>query len=446
MERRATAVLRSSCVAMLAVGANGTAIMAALPTMHTELSLGPAGVQWAINAYLVVSAACIVLGGAAADRFGARRVAMLGLALFAIASSIIAIAGDERTLLAGRALQGLAAAFAVPSTLAAVGTSAPSERQGAAIGAWSGFLMLGFSVGPLIGGALTHLAGWRAIFWFNVVLMLAAIVGLGVAGPMSRHPDGRQNRPADWPGFVLLAIFMVSLVFALHALPHVASAPVDVAGPLALAVAALAGLLRVELRAATPLFNARFFARRAFAMGAVIASLSMMSIMSLLLYYNLYAQSREGLDLTALEAGASLLPLCVALLALALSASSVTARVGLRAAIMAGMLLVVVGSATLGAATVGGGLVLRAIGLFVLGAGLALPYATAPRLALSALSREQTGQGSGMVNACTFLGGSIGVAVGAIAFAWGGFVAVLAMLALLGIVGGILSRRIPETV
>src|SRR6185503_12211329 len=105
----ATSVLSSSCVAMLAVGANGTAIMAALPTMRTELSIGPAGVQWAINAYLVVSAACIVIGGAAADRFGARQTAMIGLALFAIASSIIAIAGDERTLLAGRAMQGLAA-------------------------------------------------------------------------------------------------------------------------------------------------------------------------------------------------------------------------------------------------------------------------------------------------------------------------------------------------
>jgi MFS family permease len=429
---------------MLAVGANGTAIMAALPTMRSELSLGPAGVQWAINAYLVMSAACIVMGGAAADRFGARRTAMAGLALFAIASSIIAIAGDERTLLVGRALQGLAAAFAVPSTLAAVGISAPSERQGAAIGAWTGFLMLGFSVGPLIGGALTHFASWRVIFWLNAVLVLAAIAGLGRAGPTIRRPDGAQRGPADWLGLVLLATFMVALVFALHALPDAASAPVDVIGPLVLAVAALAGLLRVELRAETPLFDVRFFARRAFAMGVVIASLAMMSIMSLLLYYNLYAQSREGLGLTPVEAGASLLPLCVALLALALSASTVTARVGLRAAITAGMVLVVIGSATLAGAAASGGFVLLAIGLLVLGAGLALPYATAPRLALSALSPAQTGQGSGMVNACTFLGGSIGVAGGAIAFAWGGFVAVLAMLALLGMLGATLSRWIPE--
>ena len=144
---------------MLAVGANGTAIMAALPSMRTELGLSSAGVEWAVNAYLVVSAAFIVFGGQAADRFGARPAAVAGLALFAVASCIIANAATQAELLAGRALQGLAAAVAVPSTLAAVNTSAASERRAAAIGAWTGFLMLGFSIGPLLGGARTSQAG-----------------------------------------------------------------------------------------------------------------------------------------------------------------------------------------------------------------------------------------------------------------------------------------------
>jgi len=439
-----TVVLLSCCVAMLAVGVNGTAIMAALPTMHTELALGPAGVQWTINAYLVVSAACIVMGGAAADRFGARKTAMVGLALFAIASSLIAIAEEEATLLAARALQGIGAAFAVPSTLADVRITARPERQGTAIGAWTGFLMLGFSVGPVIGGALTHFASWRLIFWLNVVLMLAAISGLVFAGAVTRRPDATPRGSADWVGFILLAVFMVSLVFALQELPHVSIDSVEVAGALALALAAFVCLLTVELRTRTPLFDVRFFEDRAFAMGALMAALSMMGIMSLLLYYNLDAQSEQGLGLTPLAAGASLLPLSAALLTLAISASGTAARLGLRATIMAGMVLVVIGSATLGAATVMGGFAVLAIGFFVLGAGLALPYATAPKLALSALSQAQAGQGSGMVSACTFLGGSIGVAAGAIAFAWGGFLGVLAMLALVGTLGVTLGRWIPE--
>lgn len=430
---------------MLAVGANSTAIMAALPAMRTELALGPAGVQWAVNAYLVVSAAFIVLGGEAADRFGARVTAMVGLALFGVASCVIATAGTPSTLLAGRALQGLAAAFAVPSTLAAVDTGAAPERRAAAIGAWSGFLMLGFSIGPLVGGALTHVTGWRMIFWLNVLLMAAAIGGLAAAGSAVAHGAGKPGRRTDWIGFALLATFMVSLVFGLHALPQVTVTPLPVIGPLVLAAAALALLLAVERRAKAPLVDLSFFARRGFVLGVAIGSLAMFSIMALLLYFNLYAQSREGLGLTALAAGAALLPLSAALLTLALSAAAVAGRIGLRNAITVGMALIVLASALIGAAVSGGGMVLLALGFAIMGAGLALPYALAPRLALAALSREQAGQGSGMVNACTFLGGSAGVAGGAAVFALGGIVAVLTMIACAGIVGAVLSRGIAET-
>ncbi len=110
-----------------------------------------------------------------------------------------------------------------------------------------------------------------------------------------------------------------------------------------------------------------------------------------------------------------------------------------------GMALIVIGSAVIGAAVAASGTVLLAIGFLVMGAGLAVPYALAPRLALSALSPAQTGQGSGVVNACTFLAGSAGVAGGAIAFALGGFVAVLVMIAFAGMIGAVLSRGIPRT-
>jgi len=186
-------VLGSSCLAMLAVGANSTGIMA-LPNMRTELSLTSAGVEWAVNAYLLVSAAFIVLGGQAADRFGAGLASMLGLALFGVASCIIAAAGTQAELLVGRGLQGLAAAVAVPSTLVAVGTGVAPERRPAAIAAWTGFLMLGFSIGPLFGGALTHLTGWRVIFWLNVPLMLTAITGLASDGLAAAGARGTRAR------------------------------------------------------------------------------------------------------------------------------------------------------------------------------------------------------------------------------------------------------------
>ena len=433
------AVLWSSSLAMLAVGANSTAIMAALPDMQSELGLSQDGVQWAINAYLVVSAAFIVMGGQAADRFGVSFASMGGLALFGIASCIIAAADTQTGLLGGRGLQGLAAAFAVPGTLAAVETSAAPELKARAVGTWTGFLMLGFSIGPLLGGTLTHFTSWRVIFWLNVPLMLVALVGLAVS--RLRRADTQPRNHLDWVGFVLLATGMVSLVFALHAMADWKSAPLSLLGSSVLAAAAFFLLATFETRAKTPFVDLSFFALPEFVMGASIGSLSMFSIMSLLLYINLYAQDREGLSLTALEAGIALLPLSVSLLAIALSASTIAEKIGLRTAISGGMGLIPIASALIGSSVAGGGIILLEISLCLLGAGLALPYALAPRLALSALSPTQAGLGSGMVNACTFLGGSAGVAAGAIAFGLGGIMPVLGMIGLAGIIGVVLSRR-----
>ena len=284
---------------MLAVGANGTAIMAALPSMRTELSLSSAGVQWAVNAYLVTSAACIVLGGRAADRFGVRPSSLVGLALFGVASCIIAMADSQAALLAGRTLQGFAAAFAVPCTLAAVNASAAPERKAAAIGAWTGFLMLGFSIGPLLGGALTHIAGWRAIFWLNALLMIVAsrwhgLTGLGDAP--CRHqeapPRGLAGLPSDGDIHGGVGVRTARVVRRMVG-AAARSRPVRVGrGRVIL-------LLLVEARVETPLIDLSFFKRREFVMGLAIGSLSMFSIMSLLLYFNLYAQSPQGFGLNS---------------------------------------------------------------------------------------------------------------------------------------------------
>ena len=137
-------VLGACCLAMLSVGENSTAIMAALPAMTEGLRLGSATVEWTVNAYLLASAMFIVIGGEAADAFGARHSSAAGVALFALASLVIAFAPTGAVAVAARALQGFGAAFAVPGTLAAVTEAVTDEDRARAIGAWTGFLMLGF--------------------------------------------------------------------------------------------------------------------------------------------------------------------------------------------------------------------------------------------------------------------------------------------------------------
>ena len=167
-----------------------------------------------VNAYLLTAAVFIILGGDAADRFGARYSSTAGIGLFAFASLVIAIAPAGWAVIGARALQGLGAAFAVAGTLAAVTEASPEPRRAEAIGTWTGFLMLGFSIGPLIGGAITHYAGWRFIFWLNVFAMM----GAGLI--LSLHPGtkGHPTKSTDWVGVGFLAGFMVPLIIGLQAL------------------------------------------------------------------------------------------------------------------------------------------------------------------------------------------------------------------------------------
>jgi MFS family permease len=438
MSRDPRLVLIACCLAMLSVGENSTAIMAALPAMTRSLHLSPATVEWAVNAYLLASAVFIILGGEAADQFGARRSSAVGIALFAFASLIIAIAPNGVVVVGARALQGFGAAFAVAGTLAAVTEATPEEKRAGAIGAWTGFLMLGFSIGPLVGGALTHYAGWRANFWLNVLAMVPA----GLVLWLNPGTGDRRTNPVDWLGLCLLAFFMVTLISGLHALPTARSAPGAAIALLALAAIALAALIWAETRHHRPLLDFGLFSDQNFALASGLVFLLMFDIMALLLYYNLFAQAPEGLGMTAVAAGLSLVPLSVALFGFARTAPRLGAALGLRKMMVGGSLLLALGCTIAWMSQAGAGFTMLMLGLLAAGAGIALPYASAPRIALATLSQTQTGKGSGVLNSCSFLGGTVGVTCGGIVFGHAGFAGVLELVGLSALVGAALSLRL----
>ena len=341
-------------------------------------------------------------------------------------------------MVGARALQGLGAAFAVAGTLAAVTEAAAEEKRAGAIGAWTGFLMLGFSIGPLVGGAVTHYAGWRANFWLNVLAMVPA----GLVLWLNPGTGERRKNPVDWLGLGLLAIFMVTLISGLHALPAARSAPGVAIILLALAAIALAALIWAETRHHRPLLDFGLFADRNFALASGLVFLLMFDIMALLLYYNLFAQSAEGLGMTAVAAGLSLVPLSAALFGFARAAPRIGAALGLRAMMVVGSLLLVLGCAIAWMSQAGAGFAMLMLGLLAAGAGIALPYASAPRIALATLAQTQTGKGSGVLNSCSFLGGTVGVTCGGIVFGHAGFAGVLALVGLSALAGGALSLRL----
>jgi MFS family permease len=164
--------------------------------------------------------------------------------------------------------------------------------------------------------------------------------------------------------------------------------------------------------------------------------------MTILLYYNLFAQAPDGLDLTAVAAGLSLMPLSVALFGFARAAPRLGAALGLRRMMVGGSLLLALGCAIAWASLAGAGFTILMLGLFAAGAGIALPYASAPRIGLAALPQTQAGKGSGVLNSCSFLGGTVGVTVGGIVFDLAGFDGVLVLVGLSALVGGGLCLRL----
>jgi len=433
-------VLIACCLAMLAVGDNSTAIMAGLPDMKAGLQLGAAELEWVVNAYLLTAAIFIIVGGGAADQLGARRSSVIGIVLFALASLLIALAPTGVVVVGARALQGLGAAFAVSGTLAAVTEAAPDEGRAEAIGTWSGFLMLGFSLGPLIGGAVTHYAGWRFIFWLNVAAMVpSALMLFGQEGASSRRTGSM-----DWAGLGLLAVFMVTLITGLQALAHARGNPLAAVVPLALAALAFPLLLRLETRRLQPLVDFALFANSSFAIAAGLLFLVMFDIMTLLLYYNLFAQSADGLGLSAVAAGLSLVPLSITLFAFARGAPVIAAWIGMRRMLTAASLLLAIGCAIIWSSLqMNANFVLLMPGLFVAGIGIALIYASAPRLGLATLPPTQAGKGSGMLNSCSFLGGTVGVTFGGLIFASTGLSGVLVLLGVSALASAALCLRLP---
>jgi MFS family permease len=351
---------------------------------------------------------------------------------------LIAVAPAGIVVIGARALQGLGGAFAVAGTLAAVSEAAPDAKRAQAISAWTGFLMLGFSIGPLVGGVMTHYAGWRSNFWLNVVVLVPAALML-----WRRPGRGGWTRPMDWTGLGVLAVFMVALVSGLHSLATVRSTPLAAIVELALAASAFAVLIRAERRHRQPLVDLGVFSHRNFAVASGLVFLLMFDIMTFLLYFNLFAQSPAGLGMSAVGAGLALVPLSIALFGFARAAPSLAGAVGLRRLLIVSSLLLALGCAIAWVSSAAHAhMTTLMLGLFAIGAGIAIPYASAPRVGLATLPQTQAGKGSGILNSCSFLGGTIGVTCGGIVFALAGFPGVLAMLGLSAFAGAALSSRL----
>ncbi|TWF97298.1 DHA2 family methylenomycin A resistance protein-like MFS transporter [Kitasatospora viridis] len=393
------------CAGMFLVLLDVTVVNVALAGIGGALHTGLDGLQWVVDAYTVVLAACLLGAGVVGDRLGHRTVLVAGLVLFGGASLACGAAPGIGALVAARAVQGLAAALLLPSTLAVVNRTFPERREKArALGVWAGVSALALPAGPLVGGALVSGAGWRWVFLVNLpVVALALLLTLRL---LERDVPVRTRR-LDLPGVLGTAVLLTALVFG--AITAGRSGPHWPAGA-ALLVALLAalGLAAWERRAADPMLPPELL-RRADFVGANLVAGSMNFVgLGLTFVLSLYLQSVR--HHAALTAGLMLLPLFSPLAVCAPFTGRLVARYGPRPPMLAGLLLGIAGSADLLALRWDSGYPVLLPALACLGFAMGLLTPAVVAAALQAGPADRPGLSSGVNNTCRQAGGALGIA------------------------------------
>ncbi|WP_432120155.1 MFS transporter [Streptomyces sp. bgisy032] len=395
-----TTVLGSS-MALL----DSTVVNVALPRIGRDLDADLAALQWTVNAYMVTLAGLILLGGALGDRFGRRRVFVVGVVWFAVASLLCGLAPDAPVLIAARALQGVGGALLTPGSLALIQASFHPDDRGRAVGLWSGFGGIGAAVGPFVGGWLVDGPGWRWVFLLNVPLALVC-VPVALRHVPESGGAGRARGRFDVLGAVLGALALALLTYALI---EAGEGGAVVWGSAVAGVAAAVAFVLVERWRAEPMMPLDIFASRQF----TAVNLVTLCVYAALggFFFLAALQLQVAVGYSALAAGTALLPTTVLMLALSARSGELADRIGPRIPLTAGPLLCAAGMLLM--LRVGPGAsywadVLPA--LLVLGLGMVMLVAPLTATVLGSVSVVRAGLASGINNAAARAAGLVAVA------------------------------------
>jgi EmrB/QacA subfamily drug resistance transporter len=442
-------VLALTAIASFMVALDALVVSTALSTIRTDLHTSMGQLEWTVNAYLLSFAVLMMTAAALGDRLGRRRLFSAGVALFAAASVVCALAPSVGWLIAGRAIQGVGAALVMPLGLALLGAAIAPERRGAAMAVYGS--VTGFSVlcGPLLGGAVVQGISWPWIFWINVPIALALILLTRARLDESRGP----NTTLDVPGVALVTGAVLGLVWGLVRANAVGWSSAEVVGALAIGAVLLAAFVACELRARAPMLPLHLFGSRAFSAGNAVAFFWSASFFGTLFFIAQFLQTALGYG--PLAAGLRLMPWGVALFAVPLLAARLTARVGGRPIVAGGLALQAAGTAWIAlVAEPRPGYLQVVMPLVVAGAGFAVAAPAIQSTVLGAVASQSIGRASGTLSTIRQLGGVFGIAVVAAVFASAGsyespaafgdgFVAAMAACAGLSLLGAFAALALP---
>ncbi len=399
--------LGAMCFALFMVMLDNTVVNVALPSIQRDLHASISALEWTVNAYTLSFAVLLVTGGRLGDLFGRRRVFLFGVVVFAVSSAAIGLSPNDTWLVAGRAVQGIGAAFMMPATLSIISQAFPPHERGKAIGTWAGVSALALAIGPVVGGFLVEHVSWQSIFFLNLPVAVAAVAVTLFAAHESR--DETVERVVDVKGVATLTVGLASLVLALVEGNAWGWGSSRIVGLLVLAVVGLTAFVLVERHGRAPMVDFRFFRSRSFLGANVVAFIVSFAMLAMFFFLALYMQNVQ--HYSPLQAGIRFLPSTAVIIFAGPIAGRMADRFSPRPLMVFGLLAAsgaLFWQSFLQVDTPYGFL----IGAFVLmGLGMGFVMSPMSTAAMNSVEASKAGVASGVLSMSRMVGGTFGVAV-----------------------------------